>query len=163
MHLSILHGNVLLYCMNVQFYVTASTDTTVLHVPACAPKVNAVPWLCPCRRWTERPRVPHTCRGPRATPGAGVASRAVKEVRLYEAAERTEGSRGRCIWRAPAAAPVVDWLRCRPSGTRRRHCDMSSASADSSGSSPTSVSPSPSSAKRAYRPLVLLALCERKV
>lgn len=76
---------------------------------------------------------------------AGVATHAVREECLCEDRKRTEGSLGRCTWLTPAAALAVDLLHCRPSGIKQKHCDTFSTLAGSTGSSPASVSLSPSS------------------
>lgn len=93
----------------------------------------------------ELPHLSYTVQHPQRTPMAGVATHAVREECLCEDRKRTEGSLGRCTWLTPAAALAVDLLHCRPSGIKQKHCDTFSTLAGSTGSSPASVSPSPSS------------------
>lgn len=100
--------------------------------------------LCPCSSWTKPPQMPYICHDPwqklRMQPGGDV-----KGESLCEERKRTKGSLEMCIWPTPGAARAAGWLHCRPSGTSQKHCDVLSTSSGSDCSSPSSVSPSPSS------------------
>lgn len=112
-------------------------------------KGNAAQRPRPCRSLMELPQTLYTVQDPekkpRWEPVAGVPSRAGQVECLCEERGRTKGSLRRCTWLTPACALAVDWLHCRPSGTKQKHCDMCLASAGLTGSSPWSVSPSRSS------------------
>lgn len=159
----VLRESVVMSLDTVRYRVGTFGLTTRLHHPmdfvqscsTCTGRVSKANvdhllWLYPCWSWTKPPQTPYTHRGPQnrpsAKPGAGVATHAVKGVRLCEERKRTEGSPGWCIWPTPGAGLAAGWLRCRPSGIRQRHCDTFSTSGGSAGSSPWSASPSPSSA-----------------